>query len=172
MSQRLEALVDYLDSLACTSGPVRQPLDRDAMLAMKSYLREASLDMSDVSRYCSFSESAYQRNPLRVTEAYELLLLCWMSGQASPIHDHFGSRCIFRIMQGTATEIRCQDLGRVREGRNLVRSIGTGTYSVGEVCMSESLDIHEVANREPAGNHLVTMHLYSPPLHMRVYELE
>ena len=163
MSHNLQAFITYLDS---------RPLDRDGMLSTAEYLRTADLSMADVQPYCIFSEESYQRNPIISTPAYELLLLCWMSGQASPIHDHFGSRCVFRIMQGTVTEVRCEDIGRERDGKQLVRPTAHRTYRLGEVCMSESLDIHEVANREMPGENLVTLHLYSPPLKMRTYELE
>ena len=35
----------------------------------------------------------------------------------------------------------------------------------GQVCGSYDTDIHEVSNRQPDGRPLITLHIYTPPLH-------
>jgi cysteine dioxygenase len=100
--------------------------------------------------------------------AYHALVLCWRSGQRSPIHDHRGSACAVRVIRGAATEtiFEMTEEGRVFETR-------TRQLAEGFMCATEDLDIHRIANDQPAGSDLITLHIYSPPLLvMGQYSLE
>jgi cysteine dioxygenase len=83
--------------------------------------------------------------------SYAALVLCWRPGQASPIHDHLGSACALRVIQGTGTETRFHR----RADGTLVEG-GTHTYECHRVCGTYDADIH-------------TLHIYTPP--MRQYRI-
>ena len=100
-----------------------------------------------------------------------MLLLCWKPGQESAIHDHEGSSCAFRIVQGVSTEEVYRKTGKSRGETPLVESIGKTHYQPGEVCLAQDQAIHKILNESPKSD-LVTLHIYSPPLHMNYYETE
>ena len=61
-------------------------------------------------------DRSYQRNLVRAGERYHLWVLCWGNGQRSPIHDHTGSACAVRIIEGTAT-VTLFDRGKTATSR-------------------------------------------------------
>jgi len=158
MNKALAEILAYLDS--CDS-----PVD---LSHLSTLLRESQLCFPDVERFCKFSPERYARNLVSHSKWYELLVLCWSPGQASLIHDHFGSSCSFKIMQGEATEIKCVLTSGEIDGHKLVKATSSKTYGVGAVCASASQDIHMISNASKT-DPLVTVHIYSPPLHMNTY---
>jgi cysteine dioxygenase len=91
--------------------------------------------------------------------AYHALVLCWRSGQRSPIHDHRSSACAVRVLEGDATEIifHMTEEGHVFPSK-------TRKLSEGFICATEDLDIHQLSNLQPHNRDLITLHIYSPPL--------
>ena len=125
------------------------------------------LTLGAAARYVRFGPERYQRNLARTGPAYEALVLCWNSGQRSPIHDHRGSRCAFRVLAGVAAETR---FARTAEG--LVYPVSTIDLPEGTICATQDDDIHQVSNLQPHNRKLVTLHVYSPPLRVfNVYSL-
>jgi cysteine dioxygenase len=112
-----------------------------------------------VSDQLVFSDVAYQRVLIHSAPGYEVLILCWRSGQRSPIHDHAGSACGVCIVDGVATETLFlrSPCGRLVPTRS--RTAGSGTLWI-----SRDADVHQMANLEPRGRDLVSLHIYSPPL--------
>jgi cysteine dioxygenase len=108
----------------------------------------------------------YRRNIISRGSSYELLALTWRSGHCTPIHDHKGSSCAFRVIDGTGTEIRFQ---KTPSGQ--ICPVGATPMPPGYVCAAEDSDIHQVANMQAPGKDLVTLHIYSPPIQkMNTYD--
>ncbi|HVR27936.1 MAG TPA: cysteine dioxygenase family protein, partial [Thermoanaerobaculia bacterium] len=116
------------------------------------------LDLQMLAPWWIFDACKYRRNLIRRTAAYEALLLCWLPGQRSPIHDHRGSGCAFRVVEGIVTETLYE-----RMCADLATAVSMRWLPQGTICASRDFDVHEVANLEPSAD-LVTLHLYSPPL--------
>jgi cysteine dioxygenase len=153
------SLEEMLTRLDCYSSHV--PL-RD----LADMLRCFEPDWDALEPFLQFHPGRYQRNLLRGGDAYDALLICWQAGQRSPIHDHRGSNCAFRVLQGTATESTFQ-----RTPRGLIYPIRSHDWTVADVCASRDADIHQVSNLHDED--LVTLHLYSPPLRvMGQYSLQ
>lgn len=106
--------------------------------------------------YVRFDPGQYTRLRLRRALGYEALLLCWMPGQCSPIHDHFGSECAFRVVQGVGVETMFRLAGSSIVDED-TRRLRTHTVSA-----SQNEDIHKLGCSGREG--LVTLHLYSPAL--------
>lgn len=122
-------------------------------------LKRLKITRADVEQAVKFGDDKYRRNVLKLGSGYAALVLCWKSGQASPIHDHRGSACGVLVLDGTLTETR------YRPGDDgLLSPSAVGTMNVGDVCGSYDTDIHVIGNTEPAGHELVTLHVYTPPL--------
>ena len=154
---KLDALIAYLNGL---SG-------RADLRVLDDLLKRASVTRDDLESILSFGEKGYKRNCITRSEWYELVAICWKNGQRSPIHDHRGSSCAFRVVHGTGLETR------FRFEEKVLRVAASNRMPEGYVCAAEDEDIHEIANAEPTGRDLVTLHIYSPPLkRMNTYELE
>lgn len=153
---KLDELLDRLDAHA---GPI--PIGE-----LVKWLEAVDLDPDDVAPYVRFCDEEYQRNLLREGPGYQALILCWKPGQASPIHDHRGSACGVRVVQGTATEI----VFEIGDGPMQERE--THHLQAGGVCGSYDTDTHIVVNQHET-DPLVTLHVYTPPLrNYRRYERE
>lgn len=155
----LQNLRDFLNG--CT-GPV--DLER-----LRRLLSEQPLTREDLEEYCQFGGQTYQRNLISKSDWYEMLCICWRPGHHSYIHDHHGSSCCFKVIEGYATEVICKTTGAKRGDQNLVLPVCVNEYPVGTVCASASFHIHEVINQSVIGEDLITLHIYSPPLAMRTY---
>lgn len=128
-----------------------------------------ALDLSfeDVADVARFSEDRYQRNLLREGSHYHALVLCWGSGQRSPIHDHVGSLCGVYVVRGVATETVFE-----HSASGGFRVVSMTDHGEGSVMVSFDTDVHQVSNLQ-AGRELVTLHVYAPPLlHMNQYSLD
>ena len=153
----LTALFEYLDSC-------HEPVD---LARLEALLKSVHVTRKDLAEYVQFNETTYRRNRVHLSDWYECLVLCWKPGQKSYIHAHQGSSCSFKVIEGTAKEIICAPTGRTAD-LPLVRPIDTRTLPQGSVCGSLAAHIHEVINPDDSTD-LITLHIYSPPLNMRIY---
>ena len=146
-----------------TIGQWFEELDRYAgaipLEVLNAGLKRLRVDFSAFEPFAQFSKERYRRNLMHAGPGYHALVLCWQNGQASPIHDHRGSACAVLVLRGAATETV---FDMTEEGRIFERV--TRKLPEGYVCATQDLDIHRLANLEPDGGDLITLHLYSPPL--------
>ena len=156
MLRGLVRLIRYMD------GRTR-PGDLEVV---KELLREADVEKEDMIQACKFSNVSYARNTLAKSPWYELLVICWRSGQQSRIHDHGESACGVRVVDGVATETIYR-----KTSPGCVTPVATRNYSKGEVCVVGGDAIHLITNERPDED-LITLHLYTPPLAMQVYEVD
>lgn len=140
----------------------RVPLDE-----LVERMERLELSFDDVAAFAHFGSDTYRRNLMHAGPGYQALILCWRAGQRSPIHDHRGSSCGVRVIKGVATETAFE---RTCDG--LIYATGSRELHTGQVCGSQDDDIHQVSNLQPAGQDLITLHVYSPPLlRMGMYSL-
>lgn len=158
---KLAPLLRYLNSL---SQKMELPLLEQALL-------ESDLSIDDVQDACIFGDKNYHRNKIACSDWYDLLVICWKPGQASAIHDHTASSCGFKILTGVATEQVYERTGNRDDEGEFVRGVSQRSYACGEICLAQDQDIHRISN-ESASEKLVTLHVYSPPLHMSFYKLD
>src|SRR5437870_217517 len=129
MAKTLNELFHYLDHLQA-----RAPLSE-----LIAELSELDVELDDLAPHVRYSERAYRRNPVRNSDWYGLWILCWRNGQRSPIHDHRGSSCAVRILEGTVTETLF-DLAP----NGHVKATFSRDLLPGAVMGSEDTDIHQV----------------------------
>jgi len=153
----LAPLVEYLDRLT----------GRAPLAELAAVLERLELDPAELVDYVHFSPNHYARNLILAGEWYNVLALCWLNGQRSPIHDHAGSSCAVRVVRGVMTETR---FGFAPNGQ--VCALDSRDYEAGRVIASEDLDLHQVSNLQAGTADLVTLHVYTPPLRvMGTYSL-
>ena len=135
--------------------------DRGAPIPLKDLLSSlVALDITrdDVAEAVRFDGAGYQRIIIHHGTHFEALVLCWQSGQGSPIHDHAGSSCAVRIVEGRATETTYR-----RSPSGQLYPSQSRSYKQGSVTGCHDQGTHQVANLQPAGQNLITLHVYSPP---------
>src|SRR5262249_3726117 len=91
---RLLDLVRELDRLG------KEP----TLVALGNAMRRGDQNPEDVAAYIQPTPRSYNRVPVVVREAYDLLVMTWLPGQASVPHDHSGSICAMQVVQGEAVE--------------------------------------------------------------------
>jgi cysteine dioxygenase len=149
MGQSLDALMEYLDRLDA----------RATLPKLVHILAETCITVGDVEEFLCFSPVRYTRNLVRSGPWYNLLVLCWRNGQRSPIHDHIGSSCGMRILQGVAAETTFEVAPNGH-----VWAVGTKFHPAETVLGSQDTDKHQISNLQAGNADLVTLHIYSPPL--------
>lgn len=160
VGQTTQTVKDFLADL--DRYEERVPLDE-----LKHRLENLEISIDDVRKFVHFGRERYQRNLMHEGPGYQALILCWRKGQRSPIHDHTGSSCGVRVLEGIATET---SFAQTPDG--YVFATGSRELPVGGVCGSQDSDIHQVSNLQPGIADLVTLHVYSPPLlRMGMYSL-
>ena len=102
----LRELVDYLENIK-----ERANVDR-----LNQLLSDNTVKLESLGDFVDFGETTYRRNLISQGRWYELLCICWRSGQRSPIHDHAKSTCGLKILTGVATETLFQttDSGQIK----------------------------------------------------------
>ncbi len=141
--------------------------DRVPLGLLTRRLKSLEINVDDVAQWIEFDPHRYRRNLMHAGPGYQALVLCWLAGQRSPIHDHEGSTCGVKVLQGVATETI---FDRTASGMLLARR--SRELREGYVCGSQDSDIHQLSNLQDGGRQLVTLHVYSPPLlSMNTYSL-
>lgn len=156
MPQKLRPVLDYLEALT----------GRANLEVLQGLLTSSEVQVSDLKTWCRFSDDHYERNKVASGEWFDFYVMCWKPGQSSAIHDHRESSCAFRILKGAATEIGYKLVSDV--DRTAAPS-GSRKYELGEICSAQDGEIHKILN-ESGTDELITLHIYSPPLKMSVYE--
>lgn len=130
-------------------------------------LRKLRVSRGELGGAVRFGRHTYRRNLLHDSPQYQALVLCWRSGQRSPIHDHRGSACGVRVIEGVATEVIFD-----RSPAGLIYPVRTLERAAASVCASFDADMHQMGNLQAARHDLITLHIYAPPLlAMRTYFL-
>lgn len=113
----------------------------------------------DWNAYEHFVPGAYARNLVHLCERYELIVICWDVGAASPIHDHSGARCWMGALQGEIQETLFDTpTGGAAPTARSDRILKTGQVAF----ITDEIALHEIrtAGDQPA----VSLHLYANPI--------
>jgi cysteine dioxygenase len=126
---------------------------------IKEWFAALLMRQRDYENYRVFTPRKYARNLIARSSHAELLMLCWRSGQRTPIHDHGGSVGVILLVEGLLTETMYE---RMPEGH--VRPYNTYKWNPGAITGADVPDIHQLLNLQPEGRDMVTLHCYAPPL--------
>ncbi|EAR11932.1 hypothetical protein PI23P_11382 [Polaribacter irgensii 23-P] len=120
-----------------------------------------------LEKYASWSDTCYTRNCIVDTEKYELILICWCAGQATPIHDHDGEECWVKVISGAFKETiyKADDIGILQFERMGISNVNEVTY------MKDFMGFHTLENI--SGEKCMSLHLYAKPIRKcRVFDVE
>lgn len=121
-------------------------------------LARATAASIDWGRYVHYCPDAYTRNLVHRDETFDLIVLCWDAGQASPIHNHAGQRCWMAVLEG---EIR-ETYYEAPTGAGPLVGGSSKAYRPGRVAyITDDIALHVIES--PSGRRAVSLHLYSLP---------
>jgi hypothetical protein len=135
----------------------RRPADEQlAAFARTFTMRPGAWEI--LAPHLGFDARQYRRVRLYRGPEWEALLLCWLPGQATSVHDHGGSVGVSVVLTGTIAEVRY-----VRRADSVPLAVaGRGECGPGAAAVELPDTIHEMRNESP--HPAVSLHMYSPPL--------
>jgi cysteine dioxygenase len=159
---------------------LRVPIEQLRLDQLQDWVSRLELSDDLFNRHIRFCPKTYQRKLLCRTPRFDMLILCWQSGQASTIHDHQDSLNVTRVYQGQLTS-RCfaaaypanqfSQFSRFSQSSQGTASTASSpslrlnqeTYlNSGELAVVDRHQIHQLANTSE--ENLVTLHVYARPL--------
>jgi cysteine dioxygenase len=129
------------------------------------FLGENPLDVDSIARYFFWSPEYYTRNLIYKDTRFEMMAVCWESGQASQVHNHADQKCWMTVPVGrllgqnfAVTDIDAtQGYCKLRE----TDAFELSDYLAAKVELEEP--IHQIFNLPEYGARAVSIHIYSKP---------
>ncbi|MEO7659375.1 MAG: cysteine dioxygenase family protein [Pyrinomonadaceae bacterium] len=129
------------------------------------FLGENPVDVETISQYFHWSPSFYTRNLIYKNERFEMMAICWESGQESRIHNHADQQCWMTVPVG---RLRGQNfaVADIDESKGLCKLTETDTFEL-EDCLAAKVEleqpIHQILNLPDFNERAVSIHIYSKP---------
>ena len=109
------------------------------------------LPIFGLDKYVIFDKEKYKKNLVYRNSIYEIILIAWLPGQQTKLHDHPKNGCIMKIIEGELTE----DLYTFDK-------IVNTTYKKNDISyIDHTIGKHIITNN--TNNKTVSLHIYSPP---------
>jgi len=153
------------------------PITSDRVI---EYMAEMQPSYEALAPYVLWDGARYTRNLIYRDDFFEVLALCWLPGQRTPIHSHNGQLGWMAVVQG---ELACHNYRFVRSemlkktpvpganhagvGRPVEVEIlhSTNCQADGRVCaVDRRQTTHQLENLEKSRAGSVSLHVYSKPI--------
>jgi quercetin dioxygenase-like cupin family protein len=108
--------------------------------------------MVSIDALTQFKDNHYVRNLIFKSTHVEILLVCWLPGQESPVHGHADSDGLMIILEGELANTTYTQLGQ---------TIST-VWTKGSIGHTPVGDKHRVVNN--SAKEVISLHIYAPPL--------
>jgi cysteine dioxygenase len=144
------------------------------------YFSEVNLRPDALVPYVYWNDSFYTRNLIYRDDLFEVLALCWLPGQKTPIHSHNGQLGWMLTLQGEVAiheyrYLRCSSpenrnvvgLDCLAGGHNVELAKLTSVTSTNDgkvATVDKTHTIHQIENVDSARVGSVTLHIYSKPI--------
>ncbi|XP_062620637.1 cysteine dioxygenase-like [Saccostrea cucullata] len=142
-------------------------LEEESVEKIKELMARYKSQPKDWQDKETWSDKKYTRTLLdKGNGHYNLMILCWNTGQESPIHNHPNSHCFMKTLKGEVFEelyknpdmTPCESCCGCK-----MEKIDDRVYKLNDVAHITDADgLHRVGNKSHV-NGAVTLHLYSPP---------
>ena len=142
---------------------------------VREFIQQHPVKAETLAPYLFYAKSHYTRNLIHKCGLFEVMTICWESGQVSRIHNHRGQNCWMLVPIG---RLRVQNF-RV-ENRDTARGtcclVPTTTYDMDPehpAYVSPEEPVHQVLNLAEFGGRATSIHVYSYPYSScEIYSLE
>ena len=129
------------------------------------FLAENPIDVDSIAPYFFWSKRFYTRNLIYKDERFELMAVCWESGQVSRIHNHNDQMCWMTVPVG---KLRGQNFRAVEidEEKGFCKLAETDRFDLSD-CLAAKVEleqpIHQILNLPEFESRAVSLHIYSKP---------
>jgi cysteine dioxygenase len=129
------------------------------------FLSEHPVEVDSIERFFHWSENFYTRNLIYKDERFEMMAICWESGQVSRVHNHSEQRCWMTVPVG---RLRGQNfaIADIDESRGYCRLVETDTFDLSD-CLAAKVEleepVHQILNLAEFDGRAVSIHIYSKP---------
>lgn len=129
-------------------------------------MKMADIPRAEFEKYYSWDDNRNARNVLARNEDFEILLICWERGQASPIHDFNSQEAWVHPVQGWLKEERY----KINPGDDIkLEKVSSVLLGTDEYSYMKHVDIHRYSNAHDARS--VSLNIYRKPVkEWRVYD--
>ncbi|MDQ3710961.1 MAG: cysteine dioxygenase family protein [Acidobacteriota bacterium] len=129
------------------------------------FLAANPVDVDSITKYFFWSENFYTRNLIYKDARFELMAVCWESGQVSRIHNHADQQCWMSVPVG---KLRGQNFRAVEfdESKGFCKLEDTDNFDLSD-CLAAKVEleepIHQILNLPEFNQRAVSLHIYSKP---------
>jgi cysteine dioxygenase len=130
-----------------------------------SFLQQTAVRPETLTPFLTWDRQHYTRNLVDKTPLYELIAICWETGQVSSVHNHRDQNCWMAVPVGRLMvenfHLVSQDLDH---GKCELRPTETVEMNPSYPCAVDPGDpVHRVVNPKNFGERAVSLHIYSRP---------
>jgi len=123
-------------------------------------------ELQRYAKYARFSKQAYCRTKMFTCPGFEIIVIGWLPGQFTLIHDHASLCGAVMVMAGSVTE----ELFRINTN-GYASVYEAAKYLHGSISTVGAKTVHRIGN--PGIHKAVTLHIYAPPMgEMKIYHEE
>src|SRR5690242_14990561 len=145
-------------NLECAIQELKDKAKEMRLPDLRRFISDLKPEQREIEQYIHYTPDRYARNLVCKTQDFECLVLCWLPGQRSPIHDHGHSICAVYTVDGTL----CADNYR-KTANGHIRADYSEDFKPGSVLSIQTTEIHQVSNLQDSRN-LISLHFYLGPL--------
>lgn len=130
-----------------------------------SFLGDHPVDVDSISQYFFWRPEHYTRNLIYKDERFEMMAICWESGQVSQVHNHADQKCWMMVPVG---RLKGQNFAvdEIDEARSHCKLRETDAFELSD-CLAAKVEleepIHQILNLAEYGERAVSVHVYSRP---------
>ncbi|KAJ3218730.1 Cysteine dioxygenase [Dinochytrium kinnereticum] len=136
-------------------------MDKVNVDRVKALMESYVSNPAEWSKYAHWDPRKYTRNLVDDGNGkFNLMVLCWPENQSSAIHDHAGSHCLMKVLDGAILETQYQ--WPESQGAPMEVKVAN-THTENRVAyIHDKIGLHRVSNPSPSVG-AVSLHLYCPP---------
>lgn len=134
--------------------------------AVLDLMRASRVSEESLAPYLCWDAQHYTRNLVDRTPSYELIAICWETGQFSSVHNHQGQNCWMAVPMG---KLLVQNYRTVFEdpgaGKCKLEPTTTVEMNPAQPCAVDPAEpVHRVFNPREFNGRAVSLHVYSQPI--------
>ncbi len=128
-------------------------------------MQRTTVSPEALAPYLTWNGQHYTRNLIDKTPLYELIVICWETGQVSSVHNHRDQNCWMAVPIGRLLvenfHLVSQD---VEKGRSELTPTDSVEMNPLRPCAVDPADpVHRVLNPRHFGERAASLHIYSRP---------
>lgn len=146
-------------------GLRRIPDDKFVCEPVYDFLSATPVDVDSIQKYLFWSPDFYTRNLIYKDDRFEMMAICWESGQVSRVHNHCDQRCWMTVPVG---RLKGQNFAieEIDPSKGYCKLKETDAFELAD-CLTAKVEleqpIHQILNLPEYDDRAVSIHIYSKP---------